>query len=100
MCRVLASAVVRLPTRPATGTVNHVNDLALRDSTAACGKGVKYTPNMCSKAWTTHGSEEVKQKIEREKDRHPKVYCMIPNTDCVLNVCLSSSVDAQLQLTA
>lgn len=52
---VLASAVARLPTRPARGTVNHVNDPDLRDATAARGKALKYTPSICGRAWRTYG---------------------------------------------
>lgn len=52
---VLASAVARLPTRPARGTVNHVNDLDPRDATDARGKTVKYTPSTCGRARRTHG---------------------------------------------
>lgn len=51
---VLASAVARLPTRPATGTINHVNDHDPRDATAACGKGVKYTPKERATEHTEH----------------------------------------------
>lgn len=67
---VLASVVTRLPTRPARGTINHVNDPDPRDATAAHGKTVKYTPSTCGRAWRTYGLyEEVKQKIKHEREK-------------------------------
>lgn len=62
---VLASAEARLPTRPARGPVNHVNDPDPRDTTAACGKTMKYTPSTCGRTWRTYGLREAgKQKIK------------------------------------
>ena len=48
---VLASAVARLPTRPARRTVNHVNDLDPRDATDARGETVKCTPSTCGRTY-------------------------------------------------
>lgn len=62
--------MARLPTRPARGIVNHVNDPDPRDAAAACGEAVKYKPSTCGRAWRTYGLYgEVKQKIERAKEK-------------------------------
>lgn len=67
---VLASAVARLPTRPARGIVNHVNNPDPRDAAAARGEAVKYKPSTCGRAWRTYGLYgKVKQKIERAKEK-------------------------------
>lgn len=51
---VLASAVARLPTRPARGIVNHVNDPDPREATAGRSEAVKYERSTCGREHMDH----------------------------------------------
>lgn len=75
---VLASAVARLPTQPAKGTVNHVNDPDPRDATAAHGRTAQYTLSTCGRAWRTCGQRELKatdRVREETKTQTPNIEC-------------------------